>query len=633
MTHSLRRRTAAFFLALSLLVLPAQALTVQEAGQLLQDYYIDDVSPEVLEQPTIDEMLDALGDRYTTYFTPGEYAAFLSSMEDVQLTGIGVQLQLTDAGPTVAGVLEGSPALSAGLQAGDRIVAVDGVSTAGISMEELSALIQGEAGSTVSVTYDRDGVQHTCTLTRSPITVAATSTQLLDGHVGLISCTTFGPETYDHFVQGVEQYQTQADCWIVDLRGNGGGLTQAAVDALSVFTGTGIKGYLATGGIGNLSSFQSQRDALTDAPLIVLVDDDTASASELFSSTIRDLNRGLVIGGRTFGKGVAQSIFDQSTDPDLFDGDAMKITTARFYSSGGATTDTVGVIPHLLIDPALAQQAALLLSAAEPAGDNSRYLRLELNGDWYLSLDAGLASPQIFSALLSAIPPTAPLWMGTGDNWVQVQPQQLSAAYQLSAQSRYFTDVSASPYAEAIQRLAVYGVVLGDGKGSYLPAGTLTRAQLATLLAQALNCTVPTGESLFSDVSMDDKYGLSINAIARMGLVEGAGDGTFRPDDTVTHEQYITILGRLAQRLSLTFQIARQGATEEDLAAGSLQPFSQWARLQVWLLSESLQTEDGVPVSLLWDDLAAIDPQAPVTREESAFLLCAVLNVTGILPA
>ena len=110
MLHTLRRRTAAFFLALSLLVLPAQALTVQEAGQLLQDYYIDDVPQDVLNQPTIDAMLDALGDRYTTYFTPGEYAAFLSGMQDVQLTGIGVKLQLTDDGPTVHSVLDGSPA-------------------------------------------------------------------------------------------------------------------------------------------------------------------------------------------------------------------------------------------------------------------------------------------------------------------------------------------------------------------------------------------------------------------------------------------------------------------------------------------------------------------------------------------
>lgn len=632
MLHTLRRRTAAFFLALSLLVLPAQALTVQEAGQLLQDYYIDDVPQDVLNQPTIDAMLDALGDRYTTYFTPGEYAAFLSGMQDVQLTGIGVKLQLTDDGPTVHSVLDGSPALSAGLKSGDIITAVDGTPTAGMAMDALSSLIQGEAGSTVQITYRRGGTESTCTLTRSPITVAATTSSLLEDHIGYLSCTTFGPETYTHFQEALEQC-AGADRWIVDLRNNGGGLTQAAIDTLGVFTGSGIKGYLATGGIGQLSSFQSKAEPMTDAPVIVLVDEGTASASELFSSGIRDLKAGLIVGGRTFGKGVAQSIFDQDTDPELFSGDAMKITTARFYSSGGSTTDTIGVIPHLLVSPDVARQVALLLSESQPEGNFSGYLRLDLNGSWYLSIEKALETPEAFSQLLTAIPPTASLWMGAASSWVQVEPHSIASAYSVPFQSRSFTDVSSSPYADAIQRLAAYGIVLGDGKGSYLPAATLTRAQLATLLAQALNCTIPTGESLFSDVSMDTKYGQAINAIARMGLVEGTGNGRFRPDDTITHEQYITIMGRLAQRLSLTFQIARQGATSEALSEPALQPFSDWSRLSVWLLTESQLDDNDAPISLLWSDLSAIDPKSPVTREEAADLLCAVLEHTGILPA
>ena len=132
---------------------------------------------------------------------------------------------------------------------------------------------------------------------------------------------------------------------------------------------------------------------------------------------------------------------------------------------------------------------------------------------------------------------------------------------------------------------------------------------------------------------MDTKYGQAINAIARMGLVEGTGNGRFRPDDTITHEQYITIMGRLAQRLSLTFQIARQGATSEALSEPALQSFSDWSRLSVWLLTESQLDDNDAPISLLWSDLSAIDPTSPVTREEAADLLCAVLEHTGILPA
>ncbi|MBM6869072.1 S41 family peptidase [Pseudoflavonifractor phocaeensis] len=631
MSHTFRRRFAALVLALSLLTLPARALTAQEAGQLLQDYYIDDVSQEVLAQPTIDAMLSALGDRYTTYFTADEYAAFLASMEDVQLTGIGVKMQASENGPVVVEVLAGSPALEAGLQAGDLITAVDGVSTAGLEMGAVSALIQGQEGTQVTITYLRDGVSAACTLTRSSILVAATSAQLLEDHVGLLTCTTFGHDTYAHFTEALDQFP-QADRWIVDLRDNGGGLTQAALDTLSVFTGGGIKCYFMDGS-AQLSALEAKREQISSAPLIVLTDGGTASASEIFSAGIRDLKAGLVIGGRTYGKGVAQSVLDQYTNPELFDGDAMKITTVRFYTASGSTTDTVGVIPHLLVSPDLAQEVALLLSAAPPSGGTAGYYRLDLNGSWYISQKAALAQPEVFAQLLAAIPPTAALWQGSGDGWNSVQPQQAAADHSIPFQSRLFSDVEGSPYAQSIQRLAVYGVVLGNGQGSYFPKSSLTRAQLAALLAQALNCTVPTDESLFSDVSMDDSYGLAINAIAKMGLVEGVGNGLFRPDDTVTHEQFFTIMGRLAQRVSLTFQISRQGATQEDLDSDRLSRFAPWSRLSVWLLSSSQLDELDQPVSLLWDDVTRIDPTAPISREEAADLLCAVLERTGILPA
>lgn len=631
MSHTFRRRFAALFLALSLLTLPARALTAQEAGQLLQDYYIDDISQEILDQPTIDDMLSALGDRYTTYFTADEYAAFLASMEDVQLTGIGIKMTAGETGPVLVEALAGSPALAAGLQAGDIITAVDGTSTAGLDMSAVSALIQGQEGTQVTITYLRDGVSASCTLTRSAIVVAATSARLLEDHVGLLTCTTFGHDTYGHFVEALDQFP-QADRWIVDLRGNGGGLTQAALDTLSVFTGSGMKCYFMDGST-QLTVLEAKREQASDAPLIVLTDRNTASASEIFSSDIRDLKAGLVIGGRTYGKGVAQSVFDRYSNPELFDGDAMKITTVRFYTASGATTDTVGVIPHLLMDPDLAQDAALLLSAAPPDGSTEGYYRLDLNGSWYISQKAALEQPEAFAQLLAAIPPTAAFWQGSGDGWDSVRPQQVAADHGLPFQSRLFTDVDGSPYAQDIQRLAVYGVILGDGKGSYLPKSDLTRAQLAALLAQALNCTVPTGESLFSDVSMDTKYGQAINAIAQMGLVEGVGDGRFLPDALVTHEQYFTIMGRLAQRLSLTFQIARQGATQEDLDSDRLSRFASWSRLSVWLLSSSQLDELDQPVSLLWDTVDNIDPGANVSREEAAALLCAVLERTGILPA
>lgn len=405
-----RRRCArilsGMFLA-SLLALPAQALTLEQARTLLTDAYIDPVPQEVLDQTSISAMLEQLGDRYTQYFTAEEYQAFLSSMEDASLVGIGVVSIAGTDGMTITSVLEGSPAQAAGLREGDRIVAVDGRSTLGVDAAQVSSWIQGEAGTQVTVTYQRGEEKHTVTLTRAAITVPTTTSRLVEGRVGYLECTTFGTDTYPHIQEGISAYQDEARVWVMDLRGNGGGLTSAASQAVSAFTDAQNTGYLRDGS-GSYGAFSSSLSPLTDKAVIVLSDGYTASSSELFSACIRDLNAGIVVGGRTFGKGVAQTLFDQSVYPDYFpDGDAMKITTNRYFSPAGATTDTVGIIPHLLVDPDLADEVAILLSAAPPDGDTAGYYRLDLGWRWYIDGEQA-SSPayrDAFAQLLSAIPP------------------------------------------------------------------------------------------------------------------------------------------------------------------------------------------------------------------------------------
>lgn len=635
-----RRRCArilsGMFLA-SLLALPAQALTLEQARTLLTAAYIDPVPQEVLEQTSISAMLEQLGDPYTQYFTAGEYQAFLSSMEDTSLVGIGVVSIAGTDGMTITSVLEGSPAQAAGLRDGDRIVAVDGRSTLGVDAALVSSWIQGEAGTQVTVTYQRGEETHTATLTRSAITVPTTTARLVEGHVGYLECTTFGTDTYSHIQEGISAYQDKASVWVMDLRSNGGGLTSAASQAVSAFAGAQTMGYLRDGS-GSYSAFSPDLPALTDKPVIVLSDGHTASSSELFSACIRDLGAGIVIGGRTYGKGVAQTLFDESVYPSFFpDGDAMKITTNRYFSPAGATTDTIGIIPHLLVDPGLADEVAVLLSAAPPDGDTAGYYRLDLGWRWYIDGEQA-SSPayrDAFAQLLSAIPSSVDLWQGTGGSsgWTCVSPEEAAQAYGLTCLDRSFSDTSESPYAEAIDLLASYQILSGAGDGAFHPEEPLTRAELASMLAAAINCNAPSGPAVFSDVSMESWYGPAVYALEQLGLLSGDGKGQFHPGDPVTHEQLFSIFSRLAENLNLNFYEASKGMPEDAADSTAFRAYAPWARESVWLLTNGQQNLFGQPISLLWDAPEQIIPQGAATREEAAALLCQVLTYTGVLPA
>lgn len=639
MAHRRFVRPLAVTLALTLsLTSAASALTPEQAGQLLSDYYIDDIPQSVLEQPTVQQMVETLGDPYTQYLTAEEYAQFLGSMEDVSVVGIGLSMLTTQEGLLIQRVYTDTPAAKAGLQVGDLIVDVDGKDATGDNVLLAASWLQGEAGTQVQVTYLRDGTKHTVTLTRQAVIIPATYSELWDGHIGYIDCDTFGGDTLDHFLDGIETYGSQADHWIVDLQGNGGGEINAAMSSAACFTGPALMTYFLDGS-GEVASYGSQLESQTLYPAIVLTDENTASASELFAAAIRDNNAGILVGGRTFGKGVAQSVFDQSSLPDYFpDGDAFKITTYRLYSASGTTAQTIGLLPHLLVDPAIAPDVAVLLSGTNPTAGTEGTLRIDFGWRWYVDLDTALSQEHraAFVALLEALPATVQLLEGTsstGDGWTTVTAAGLAEKYGLTEyEARTFSDIADSPYRAQIQQLATYEILQGDGTGAFRPDDGLTRAQLCALLAQAIHCTY-SGPSRFSDVSGDSWYCSAVNAMGAMGLVEGVGGGRFNPDAPVDHQQFITIMGRLGQKLNLFLDQAAKERSEDALSDPALAAYPDWARESVWLLALSQQGLVGNTINLLWEPLADIDPTSAATREEAAALTCSLLHYIGILPA
>ena len=630
-------RLTATALTLTLLMAPAaQALTTEQAGELLQEFYVDGIPESVLEQPTISDMITALGDPYTQYFTPSEYAQFTDSMSDTSLVGIGVVFTVTEDGLLIDRVLDSSPALEAGLKAGDLILQVDGNSVLNQETDTITGWIQGKEGTQVELVYLHGGSKATVTLTRKTIVLPATTTELLDGHIGYIRCTTFGNETVGHFREGIDAYKNQATTWIVDLRSNTGGVTEAATEAAGLFTGKGEMSYLRDGE-GEYSAYYHEEDSLTLYPVIVLVDSYTASASEIFTSAIRDRGAGIVVGTRTFGKGVAQTVLDESSMPTYFsDGDAIKITSHRFYSPAGNTTDQVGVIPDLLVDPKYTADIAYLLAGSDPHANNANALRLDLDWQWYVDLTTAVSSDYkaAFQALLDAIPDNKSLWLGDGSGgWTRSSVSEVAKRTNMTYNAPIFPDQDSSDYSTPLSTLKTYHLIHGKDDGAFHPKDTLTRAELCYLLASALNCRVPKNESPYTDVSSDAWYTSAITALSNLGLVTGAGDGTFHPEDTIDHQQFITIMGRLAERLNMYLYNTAQGAPDATVNIVGLMDYADWSKDSVWLMSYSQKGYLGNTITRLWADAGDIALTSATTRDEAAYTLYRLLSYLNILPA
>lgn len=617
-------------LALALLAVPASALTVDQALELLEDYYYYDIPEAAYQADSLDQLFQLLGDPYTEYMTEEQYAAFQDAVDNtVNTVGIGVSIQFTDEGILVLSTLDGGSALDAGLQAGDLIVAIDGASCVPAN-ETHQALMLGQEGTLVTITVLRGGETRDYTLTRRAIYIPNTQISLLDGGVGYVDCNSFGSDTGKLFAQGLQAYDNQVDCWILDLRGNGGGYVDAAADMLAALSGTGHYLYFVDKD-GQVGVYARSGQASTHKPLLLLVDGSSASASEAVASSVRDMGRGFIIGSRTFGKGVGQTVLDEDSAPGYFNGDILKLTTGRFYSYGGNSSHYSGVIPTLLVDDAYAGAVADALCGGNPATSN---LCVQLGPHpFYVDPNADQAT---LSALLEAIPPQVPLFC-RGVAFDHVTPAQAADRLGLDYQSRWFTDVSDSFYANSINALGTYGLLSGTGGGKFAPKEQLTRAQLCTTLAQVLGVSSD-NPSRFSDVSQNSWYGPSVNAMAELGLVNGMGNGQFYPNRPVTQEQFLTILGRTARYLN--FALDAYGDAVDSIPSDSLppdvqlslSPYQPWAQNGVAVLAWGLEDALGGHGNLLYTSLRTLTPSDPILREEAAAGIYALLSRLEILP-
>ena len=621
-------RAGAFSCAAAMLIATgAQALSVEEAREILQRSYVDKLPNAAKEAETLDELFSYTDD-YTYYMTGEEYEAFLSEVEgEVSFVGIGAEITYGETGITIVSVLKGGGAEKAGLASGDVIVAIDGEGCVPGTAEAREKLLGDERTQVTLTVLRTDGSEKDFTVTRTLITQTNTTVSVADG-VGYIDCDSFGSQTGTYFQDGVRKNNSAVRAWVVDLRGNGGGLTSAAVTALGTFAGKGDLAYFVDRDGDAIPERYAGAD-LTDKPAIVLMNAGSASASEIFAGGILGTGSGIVIGERSYGKGVAQIVYDGTNCPYLTD-DAVKVTAYRFYCAGGNTTDRLGVIPTLYVPQGTTSAAAELLAGAKPA-DGSAYLHLVLNGlDFYVDIAAAKQQTLALEGILRALTPDTELYWGENGAEERVTSAQAREKCGKAGMSMDFSDVSGSEYEDAINALAAYRIVFGD-KGAFRPDDTMTRAEVCALLAQALD-VYSSADGYFTDVPKGSWYASSVNAMASLGLVSGVGDRKFAPNATMTQEEFITVLGRLVEFLNLD---ARAYLDEHPLAI--LQPLAQYKNFSPWaircadLLTNSVFDENGDAVNMYCMSLEDIEPQVPILREQAAAALYNALRTTGAL--
>lgn len=291
-------------------------------------------------------MVNGLGDPYSSYFTAEEYASFNESTTGVYY-GIGVVLQQNaeTKAVMVLHVYPDTPAEEAGMKDGDMIVKIDDVEVKGQELTELVNLIKGQEGTKVCLQLARDGEKDyvEANVERRQIEVPTVQYQMLEGNVGFIQVTEFSDSTPEQFQDAIQELEGQGmGSMIVDLRDNPGGVLKAVCTMLDILLPKGLLVYTEDK-YGNRSDYESD-DACMDIPMAVLVNGNSASASEIFAGAVKDYGYGTLIGTKTFGKGIVQTIIP------LSDGSAVKMTMAKYFTPKGNYIHGVGIEPDIELD-------------------------------------------------------------------------------------------------------------------------------------------------------------------------------------------------------------------------------------------------------------------------------------------
>lgn len=312
---------------------------------VIENYYYQDVDSEALVNGIYKGVVSSLEDPYSEYYTADEYKDLMATLTG-NYAGIGALLQknLETGAVTITKVYAGTPAEKSGLQAGDSIVSADGHLATDEGLDAFVQRIRGKEGTDVELLISRNDEELTVTCTRASIATPTVEYKMLEGNVGYIAVSQFTEHTYDDFKAAYEDLENQGMTSVIyDMRNNGGGLVDSVVSMLDYLLPEGIVVYTMDKN-GTREDYTSDATQQEPLPMVVLVNENTASAAEIFTGAIRDFKYGTIIGSTTFGKGIVQS-----TIP-LSDGSALKLTTQTYYTPSGDSIHGKGIAPDIELE-------------------------------------------------------------------------------------------------------------------------------------------------------------------------------------------------------------------------------------------------------------------------------------------
>jgi len=317
-----------------------------EAWDIVHDQFVDQpVDDLALMRGAIKGMLEALGDRHTSYMTPEEFTRANESLEG-EYGGIGAWVDITGDYVEIIRPMQGTPADEAGLQAGDKIIAIDGEDMTGIIGDVVLKSILGPAGTDVTLTVLRGEETFDVTITRAMITVPTVEYEILEDNIAYIGLYNYGTNTTSQLRSALEELLEQDPVGLIfDLRGNGGGFLNTAIQVVSEFIPEGVVMYEQYGD-GETFAYEAIPGGLaTEIPLVVLVDEITASASEITAGAIQDLGRAPLVGVTTFGKGSVQNWNALQNNAG-----GVRVTIARWLTPNGRQISEIGLEPEYIVE-------------------------------------------------------------------------------------------------------------------------------------------------------------------------------------------------------------------------------------------------------------------------------------------
>jgi carboxyl-terminal processing protease len=349
---------------------------VDEAWQLVNRYYVDETFNKTDWRETrqallsrnytsvkeayiaLREALQPLNDPYTRFMAPSEYES-LTSQTSGELSGVGIRMEIDKKSNmlTIVEPLPGSPAIKAGLAAGDRIIEIDGKPTAKLDIKESSSLIRGQSGTQVKFLIQRRGTKtFEVAVDRAVIELSTVTYRMQQegaDRIGYIRLNEFSAHASEQIKAAIEKLTAEkADGFVLDLRGNPGGLLDASIDIADMWLDRGLI-VRTVNRQGKNERIEARSQSLTQKPLAVLVDGNSASSSEILTGALQDNGRAKVIGSTTFGKALVQSVHQ------LSDGSGLAVTVAHYYTPKGTDINHKGITPDIQVTLSEGQQILL----------------------------------------------------------------------------------------------------------------------------------------------------------------------------------------------------------------------------------------------------------------------------------